>query len=140
MDTGMPSRAPEPPIVFFDGTCGLCNAWVDFLLRVDRKQRLRFAPLQGETARERLPIRPRSGLETIALLDERGIAERSEAVLRILEALGSPWRAPARLLRRMPLRWRDGFYDGVAARRYRWFGKRDACRVPAAAERERFLP
>jgi len=31
-------------------------------------------------------------------------------------------------------------YRWVARNRYRWFGKRDSCRVPSPEERERFLP
>jgi predicted DCC family thiol-disulfide oxidoreductase YuxK len=30
-------------------------------------------------------------------------------------------------------------YRGFARNRYRWFGRRDACMVPSAADRERFL-
>ncbi|MFT5184857.1 MAG: putative DCC family thiol-disulfide oxidoreductase YuxK, partial [Flavobacteriales bacterium] len=38
---------PNSKIIFFDGICGLCNKAVDFLLRHDSKQRLKFSPLQG---------------------------------------------------------------------------------------------
>lgn len=34
-------------IVVFDGQCLLCNGWVQFLLRHDRAQRLRFASIQS---------------------------------------------------------------------------------------------
>jgi predicted DCC family thiol-disulfide oxidoreductase YuxK len=126
--------------VFFDGVCGLCNGFVDALLRLDRGHVLRFAPLQGETARGRLSAHLREGLSTVVLLDDRGVSERSEAVLRILAHLGQPWRTAAWLGRGTPRGWRDGLYDAIAARRYRWFGRRPACRVPAPGERERFLP
>ena len=42
-------------VVFYDGVCGLCDRTVRFLLRRDRRDRLRFAPLQGEVARKLLP-------------------------------------------------------------------------------------
>jgi predicted DCC family thiol-disulfide oxidoreductase YuxK len=135
----MPSAPPSPSIVFFDGVCGLCNGFVDALLRLDRRRRLRFAPLQGETARGRLAAPYREGLGAVVLLDECGISERSEAVLRILSRLGQPWRTLACLGRVIPRRWRDRLYDAIAARRYRWFGQRDTCRVPTPQEREQFL-
>src|SRR5262245_17251873 len=55
-------------IVLFDGACAFCNRAVDWLLRRDPEGRLRFAPLQGETAarlRARHPEIP-AALETIA--------------------------------------------------------------------------
>jgi predicted DCC family thiol-disulfide oxidoreductase YuxK len=157
----------EAPIVFFDGVCGLCNRLVDGLLRADRRGALRFAPLQGETARrmlgvghgtERGTVRRTGretgfgtghgtglgtgaddGLDTLVFADGRGTALRSEAVLRALGALGGLWRVSG-LLRLLPRPLRDAVYDAVAARRYRWFGRRAACRIPAPSERDRFLP
>jgi len=137
----------EAPIVFFDGTCGLCNRLVDALVRVDRRGALRFAPLQGETAGRMLGTGRAggSGMEagdtpdTLVFADGRGAALRSEAVLRALAALGGAWRASG-LLRLAPRPLRDALYDAVAARRYRWFGRRASCRIPALSERERFLP
>ncbi|PYS45149.1 MAG: thiol-disulfide oxidoreductase, partial [Acidobacteria bacterium] len=33
---------PSNPIVLYDGVCGLCNRAVQFLLKRDRHDRLRF--------------------------------------------------------------------------------------------------
>jgi len=43
-------------------------------------------------------------------------------------------------LRVVPRPIRDGFYDWVARRRTRWFGKLDSCRLPDDRDAERFLP
>ena len=64
---------------------------------------------------------------------------KSEAVLRIVESLGGGWHL-ARPLRLVPQTLRDRVYDFVAKNRYRWFGKRETCRFPSDADRERFLP
>jgi predicted DCC family thiol-disulfide oxidoreductase YuxK len=40
----------------------------------------------------------------------------------------------------VPRALRDRAYDAFAARRYRWFGRKDACLVPDAALAARFLP
>jgi predicted DCC family thiol-disulfide oxidoreductase YuxK len=53
--------------------------------------------------------------------------------------LGGVWRVVA-WLRFMPRVLRDGTYRVIARNRYRWFGKRETCRVPTAEERARFLP
>ncbi|HUG94320.1 MAG TPA: DUF393 domain-containing protein, partial [Planctomycetaceae bacterium] len=71
--------AAERPIVFFDGVCGLCNGFVDFALPRDRRGRLLFAPLQGETAREMLGRRDAESLKTVVLVDRRGVHRRSSA-------------------------------------------------------------
>jgi len=126
------------PIVFFDGVCGLCNATVDRLLRWDTNAVLRFAPLQGTTARERLPAAMVNDLGTFILLDDVGLHERSDAAWRVLHHLGGGWRALA-LIRYIPLPLRDAVYGLVARNRYRWFGRREACRLPTAQERARFL-
>jgi predicted DCC family thiol-disulfide oxidoreductase YuxK len=138
--------APRPgaaPIVFFDGLCGLCDRLVQWLARADRRGRLRFAPLRGETARRILGDMLKAGrddaFDSLVLVDGRGTALRSEAVLRALASLGGPWRLVL-LLRLVPRPLRDGLYSAVAARRTRGFGRRSACRIPATAERDRYLP
>ncbi len=131
-------------LVLFDGVCGLCNRTVDFLLRADRRGRLRFAPLQGPTAAALLADRHLPlDLQTVLYARQRDgaqteVLDRSSAILAILGDLGGGWRAAA-ALRIVPRPLRDAVYRFVAARRYRWFGKRDACRVPAPGERQRFL-
>lgn len=133
-------------IVFYDGLCGLCNRFVQFVLKRDRKNAFRFAPLQGETARAKLPrhgIDP-GDLDTVCVLfGEDGPGEqalvKSRAVARVLRELGGPWRIPA-ALGVLPRGIGDRLYDFVARRRYRWFGKYDACPIPTPEQRARILP
>jgi predicted DCC family thiol-disulfide oxidoreductase YuxK len=125
-------------IVFFDGACGLCNRLVDLLLRLDRRRRLWFAPLQGATARARLPREAAGGDALVVLAD--GMAYReSGAVAILLGQLGGVWRILAAGVRLVPGPVRDGVYRWVARRRYRWFGRRDGCRWPSSGEQGRFL-
>jgi len=127
-----------PPVIYFDGYCGLCNGFVDFVLARDRARRFRFAPLQGTTARARFGD-PGDVDPTTILLEEAGaVFERSTAALRIITALGGFWRL-AGLLRLVPRFIRDAVYDWIARNRYGWFGKRDSCRLPSPEERAVFL-
>jgi predicted DCC family thiol-disulfide oxidoreductase YuxK len=139
MTSPMPSL-PEPPLVFHDGQCSLCNALVRALLRLDRRGALRFAPLQGETARLRLPPALRFEPATIVLLDGAGLSLRSEALLRIGGHLGGGWRAAAGVARWIPRAWRDWGYVQVARRRAALFGRRAVCPLPTGAARGRLLP
>jgi predicted DCC family thiol-disulfide oxidoreductase YuxK len=126
--------------VYFDGYCGLCDRFVRFVVARDRRGRYRFAPLQGTTARNRLPESPDpAALTTVVLEDGGRFRVRSDAALAVLAGLGGLWRLAA-LLRIIPRPLRDAVYDWIARHRFRWFGRREQCRVPGPDERERFLP
>lgn len=130
----------DKPILFFDGVCGLCNRFVDLLLRVDRKDRFLFAPLQGTTAQQLLPPQSDDPREwSFLYLDEQGLHDQSDASLQVYRRLGGVWTIPS-LLRFIPGFLRNPVYRVIARNRYRWFGRRETCRVPTSAERLRFLP
>jgi predicted DCC family thiol-disulfide oxidoreductase YuxK len=128
------------PVVFFDGVCGLCNRFVNFVIRRDSLCEFRFSPLQGETARERLAAADVRDLKTVVLVDGEGTHRKSTAVLRVLGRLGGFWRAVAAVLRLVPRPLRDVGYSWIAGTRYAIFGKKETCRLPTPAERGRFLP
>lgn len=130
----------EKPVIFFDGVCGLCNGFVDFVLKKDREKKFFFSPLQGETAAEILPKNSENFREwDIVYADEEGIHRASDATLKIFDRMGGLWSA-AGVLIYIPKSARDFIYRYVAANRYKWFGKADICRVPAENEADRFLP
>ncbi|MCX6109398.1 MAG: DCC1-like thiol-disulfide oxidoreductase family protein [Proteobacteria bacterium] len=132
-------EASGPPIVFFDGVCGLCNGFVDFLLRVDQRELLRFATLQGPTAQHLLGSADAGGLTSVVFIDGGVVKTRSDAVAAILRRMDWPWRVAGFGLKVLPALLRDAAYDLVAQNRYRLFGVKATCRIPSAAERRRFL-
>lgn len=142
------SEADRPTnVVFFDGVCGLCNCFVDFVLSRDHQNAIRFAPLQGETARRvvREELQKPSGHEstfnTIVWMDSAGREYiRSAAAVRVLWMLGGVWWLIGWLMWLIPRPLRDIGYRIVSANRYRWFGKQETCRLPTPAEKSRFLP
>lgn len=128
------------PIIFYDGVCGMCNAFVELMLRADRKHEFLFAPLQGETAREYLSDLSEDPKEwSMVYVDERGRHDQSSASLEVYRRLGGAWWLLS-LPRFVPCFIRDPVYKVIARNRYRVFGKRDTCRIPAEADRTRFLP
>ena len=75
-------------IVVFDGQCLLCNGWVQFLLRHDRSQRIRFASIQSAVgqqllARAGLQV---EGLQTLLVIDGERSWQHTAAILRVLHA------------------------------------------------------
>jgi predicted DCC family thiol-disulfide oxidoreductase YuxK len=130
------------PVVLFDGVCNLCNASVLFVIDRDPRGRFAFAPLQGDEAGALLRQR---GYDTdpenpasILLVEGDRVYDRSTAALRIARRLSGLWPALS-LLMAIPRPLRDAAYDWAARRRYRWFGRLDACRLPTPELRSRFL-
>ena len=130
----------EHPIVFFDGVCGLCDHTVKRLLKLDKRGRLRFAPLQGETAKKLLDSKDIQELKSLVFYDARGASRCSTAVVRILWTVGGIYRFAGCCLWLIPSPLRNSGYRFVSHFRYRWFGRHEACRLPQPGERERFLP
>jgi predicted DCC family thiol-disulfide oxidoreductase YuxK len=130
----------ERPIILFDGVCNLCNAAVDFVLARDTKAVFRFASLQSPVGQQ-LVIQCGMGsdaLETMVLVEQGRCYVRSTAALRVVRRLRSPWPAFYTLIV-LPRPIRDLVYGWVARNRYGWFGKRETCRLPTAAESARFI-
>lgn len=133
-------REQETAIVLFDGVCNFCNSSVNFLLRRDRDGVLRFAALQSEAGRKLLAeagLRHHD-LDSMVLIDGAQVAVKSTAALQAARRLPGLWFMTGLLLL-VPRRIRDWCYDAFAARRYRWFGKREVCMIPTAEMRSRFL-
>lgn len=126
-------------IVFFDGECSLCNGLVDFLIKIDRKKILKFASLQGETAKDILGQPAGRGLDSIIYWVDGRRSEKSTAVLDLLSDLGGLWIV-VKGLKIIPEGLRDVIYRFIARHRYQIFGKRPICRVPTEAEKEYLLP
>lgn len=129
-----------PPVVLYDGACGLCHWAVRFVLARERTAWCRFAPLQSGFARTllgRLGRHP-DELDTMYVWTGKDLLDRSEAALLIARHLRAPWRW-ATLGRIIPRRWRDALYDLIARRRYRLFGRLSQCEIPALNARDRFL-
>jgi predicted DCC family thiol-disulfide oxidoreductase YuxK len=127
-------------IVVFDGQCLLCNGWVQFLLRHDRSQRIRFASIQsavGQQLLARAGLRV-EGLQTLLVIDGERSWQHTAAILRVLHALGWPWRL-AWVGWLVPAPLRDALYRWVARNRYRIWGRSATCMLPAPEHRARFL-
>jgi predicted DCC family thiol-disulfide oxidoreductase YuxK len=135
-----PTTTGDSAIVLYDGACRFCNAWVDFLLARDRAGRFQFAGLDSEAARDlmrRYGLDPEQRASLVLIADGRAYL-RSDAALRILVLLGGAWRV-AGGVRIIPRSVRDAAYNSIARHRYRWFGRRRACRRPSADQAGRFL-
>lgn len=139
VNSRMAAQLPDH-LLFFDGVCNLCNGLVRFIIRHDRHKRFRFAPLQTEAGNKFLSAHGlvSSSLDTLVYLRKGKVLVRSAAALNVARDLGGPWTLAYGFIL-VPRFIRDAVYDLVARKRYRWYGKRDTCMVPAHELRERFV-
>lgn len=129
----------DHPVVLFDGICNYCNSWVNFAIRNDKNARLRFATLQSATGlklKEKYGVAPT--VDSVILIDNDRAYTYSDAALRIAKYLRWPAKALYALII-VPAFIRQPIYKWIARNRYKWFGKKDACMVPSAEIRGRFL-
>ena len=127
-------------IVLFDGICNLCNSSVRFILKHDTREELLFSSLQSDASKNLLlhlnyKIRQ---LNTILVIEDGQILEKSDAVLKIASRLKFPWNLAA-AFGILPRKIRDSVYDFVARNRYRWFGKKDKCVFTMNTYENRFI-
>jgi len=129
----------DNPTVLFDGVCNLCNGAVNFILDRDNGE-FRFAALQSGAGRRLIEERGRSAedLSTMVLIEGERVYTRSSAALRIARRLRAPWKWLYVFII-VPRPLRDAVYNLAARRRYRWFGKREECRMPTPELKGRFL-
>lgn len=136
----MTSAAPDRPIILFDALCVLCSVNAQFILKHDRGGYFRLASMQSEAGAalyRKFGIDP-ADPETMILVQGDRALRNSDAVLAIYVGLGWPWKA-MRVFSIVPRPLRDGIYRLIARNRYRLFGQRDTCWLPASEYTDRLL-
>ena len=128
------------PVVLFDGVCNLCNHSVQFIIRRDKKDQFRFAPLQGKTGQAILAKHGLSAdsLNSFVLSEGDNIYTHSTGALLMMKRLGFPWSIFYVYIL-IPRFIRDGVYRWIARNRYRWFGRQESCMIPTPALRKKFV-
>lgn len=134
-------------VIFFDGVCNLCNASVNFVIDRDAKGEFKFAALQSEYANQQLkkagliadlPAQDALALDSIVLLENGSWYTKSTAALRIARRLDGAWPLVYSFVI-VPKFIRDRIYAWIARKRYNWFGRLDACKIPTPELRTRFI-
>jgi len=106
----------------------------------DRKDRFRYAALQsdaGAELRRKFKI-DHKDLSSFILIDGNHCYKKTTGALMVLKHLGFPWSL-IYIFIILPPFIRNISYNIIARYRYKWFGKRETCRVPTEAERMKFL-
>lgn len=131
---------PTQKVILFDGICSLCNSSVQMVIRHDSNNLFHYASLQGNygtALREQLGINQTTP-ESILLVEEDQILDKSDAVLRIAYLLGGAFRL-LYFFKILPKGLRDYVYNFFARNRYKWFGKEENCMIPTPDIKKKFL-
>jgi len=130
----------QNPIILFDGYCNLCNSWIDFIIKRDKSKIFKFAAISSESGKEILKnyTVETEGIDSIILIENEKCYTKSSATLEITKRLSGIWPA-LYVLMILPKYFRDFIYDFIAKNRYRIFGRKESCRLPSPAEKERFI-
>jgi predicted DCC family thiol-disulfide oxidoreductase YuxK len=127
-------------LILFDGVCNLCNSSVDFIVRHDKKGVFKFASLQSDLGQEVMKKfnLPMQKYDSVLLIRQNKVFKKSTAALEIARQLKGFWFLLYGFMI-IPAFIRNLAYDLIAQNRYRWFGKKETCRLPTTEERGRFL-
>ena len=117
------------PVILFDGFCNLCSGTVDFLLKHDRKKQFSFISLQSAEGKLLiLKYQIPADTDSVILIKSNRIYFESEAFVEIAATLNFPWKLMS-IIKFIPAQIRNSTYRWISKNRYRWFGKRESCRI-----------
>lgn len=125
--------------VFYDGDCGFCNHWAQWILKNDKKDQFLFAALQSNFGQQFLSQR---GLEqkqfnTLYLWKPNSYYyTKSEAVAKIAKILGGKFLLMS-YLNIFPRFLSDKIYDKIAENRLKLSSQK--CFLPNDEEKKKFI-
>ncbi|OBW41770.1 hypothetical protein AB670_01856 [Chryseobacterium sp. MOF25P] len=135
----MPEIWEQKHIVFFDGECGVCNFWVQWILERDKKDQFMFASLQSDFGQKFLSER---GLETkqfntLYLWKPRQYyLIKSKAVLKIANLLGGIYNLSV-IGKLMPTFISDKIYNKISENRMKLSAQK--CFLPDQHQKKKFI-
>lgn len=127
-------------IVFFDGECGVCNFWVQWILEKDKKDEFMFASLQSNFGQKFLTER---GLETQQFntlylwKPQQYYLIKSKAVLKITAILGGFYKLLSLLGKIFPTFFGNRIYDLISKNRMKLASQK--CFLPDAHQKKKFI-
>ena len=127
-------------ILLFDGYCNLCHSAVQFVIKHEKKQTIKFASLQSEIGKQLLSqysINPNK-IDSLVFIENGKCYIKSTAALRLLKYLKGLYPLGIVCII-IPTFIRNYIYDYVAKNRYKWFGKKESCWVPTPELKSKFL-
>jgi predicted DCC family thiol-disulfide oxidoreductase YuxK len=134
------SEFNEHPVLVFDGVCNLCEWLVVFVVKRDRRGKIRFVAAQSDIGQQ---LQEQYGADairdsTMILLKNGQVYCKSDAAIAIAKELDGLWKLLV-VFAAIPKSLRDWIYAWIGENRYKWFGRKSQCLIPSADLKSRFL-
>lgn len=129
-------------IIFFDGVCNLCNGFIDYVIKRDTNKIIFYVSLQSEFSKETLKkhdIILDDTYNTIYYYSKGKLYSQSSAILNIFLELSTFHKIFGKTCLLIPKFIRDAAYVFIAKNRYKFFGKKESCRLPTPQEKKQFI-
>ena len=126
-------------IVFYDGECGFCNHWVQWILEKDKKDKFLFSSLQSEFGQKFLNERnlPNQVFDTLYLWKPNSFyLTKYQAILEIASEIGGIYSL-AKIGKILPDAIGNQFYNLVSRNRQKLASNQ--CFLPSAEQRKKFI-
>jgi predicted DCC family thiol-disulfide oxidoreductase YuxK len=117
-------------IVYYDGVCGLCDGFVELLVKLDKNKKLKFSSLQGKSGRillNKLNL-DLEEFDTVLFKVNDQVYTKSTAVFKIINSIGGIIKLFL-VFNLLPRRFNDWIYSKIAKNRFKIFGKLDKCDI-----------
>ena len=115
-------------LICFDGICSLCNNFILFVAKYDKKDCFRFISLQNPILEDFIDENILKHSDTIILITNEKIKTKSDAILSIFKDLCYPFRIIF-ILRFIPKFIRNYIYSNISKNRHRLFKKINTCSI-----------
>jgi predicted DCC family thiol-disulfide oxidoreductase YuxK len=122
-------------IVFYDGSCGICNRFIQFILK--HSTHTQFAPLEGSIARRMLTKKQQKNKDSIIVIKDGITYDKSNAILELMHELDGIYPL-LYSLKVLPKYFRNFFYEIFAKYRHH-IRKQSTCSLLTTDEQKRFL-
>lgn len=117
----------EKIIIFYDGTCGLCHAFIRFVLyKLNLSKPFLFCPQKSnrfENLKNQFAQKAFADSIAVYLENSDKLVFKTKAVILVLKYLRWPWKILVYLLQMVPTFIADFFYDLLARKRQSFFKK-----------------
>lgn len=126
-------------VILFDGFCNLCNKTILFLIKHDKNNQLYFAAQQTNAGCKIInQYGIQAGTASVIFIKNGAVYVKSDAVIEIAKLL-TGWPRILIAGKIIPLNMRNWIYNLIAKYRYKVFGKKNECAIPAKEHMHKFI-